>query len=75
MLCILICINSGALPLKWLTEQKNPFKVWKLATWYNEFGYNNNNIIIFIITIIITIIIIIIIIIIYYDFIRVTKLQ
>ena len=29
-------------PLKWLTEQKNPFEVCKLAARYNEFGYKSS---------------------------------
>ena len=36
--CIVICIKS--LSLKWLTEQKNPFEVWKHAVRYNAFDYN-----------------------------------
>ena len=28
--------------LKWLTEQKNPFEVCKLAARYNEFGYKSS---------------------------------
>ena len=39
--CIVICINSAPnLQIKWLTEQKNPFKVCKSAAQYNKFGYN-----------------------------------
>ena len=29
-------------PLKWLTEQKNPFEVCKHAALYNEFGYKTS---------------------------------
>ena len=38
--CIVININSA--PLKWLTEQKNPFEVCKRAARFNEFGYRKN---------------------------------
>ena len=29
-------------PLKWLTEQKNPFEICKHAVRYNEFGHKNS---------------------------------
>ena len=37
--CVALWFALTPPPLKWLTEQKNPFEVCKRAAWYNEFGY------------------------------------
>ena len=39
--CVALWFALTPPPLKWLTRQKNPFKVCKRAARYNEFGYNS----------------------------------
>ena len=40
--CFVLWFALTPPPLNWLTEQKNPFEVCKLAARYNEFGYKSN---------------------------------
>ena len=38
--CVALWFALTPPPIKWLTEQNNPFEVFKHAARYNEFGYN-----------------------------------